>query len=308
MAGQEIVDVGKREPIGSEAEMTTARPGRPPVVIIGMHRSGTSMLSQALEAAGLFLGWRQLPGHQEAQFFLRLNMWVMLQTSAGWETPESVRYLLDRPQAREAVGEYLRFALRSPRAVSYLGPLRYGRHRSVERLEEPWGWKDPRTTFTLPLWLDIFPDARIVHVVRHGVDVAESLRVRQRAIERDSLDRFRRQRRHHMFRTKLSELTPGLRFASLEEGLSLWERYTREASQAVARLGERALELRYEDFLASPRQSISALARFCGLGDTSKATAVVAHVDASRAFAYRESPELLAFAEQNADRLRTLGY
>ena len=286
----------------------TSGTGRRPVIIIGMHRSGTSMLSQALEAAGLFLGWRQLPEHQEAQFFLRLNMWVMLQTSAGWETPESVRYLLDRPQAREAVVEYLRFALRSPRAMSYLGPVRYGRHRSVERLDEPWGWKDPRTTFTLPLWLDIFPNAKIVHVVRHGVDVAESLRVRQRAIEHDSLDRFRRQRRHHLFRTKLSELTPGLRFESLEEGLSLWERYTREASQAVTRLGERALELRYEDFLASPAQCIDDLAEFCGLDDTSKAVAAVAHVDADRAFAYRESPELRAFAEQNADRLGARGY
>jgi len=291
-----------------EVAARDSRSGRPPVIIIGMHRSGTSMLSQALQAAGLFLGWRQLREHQEAQFFLRLNMWVMLQTSAGWETPESVRYLLERPQARAAVVEYLRFALRSPRAASYLGPVRYGRHRSVERLDEPWGWKDPRTTFTLPLWLDIFPNARIVHVVRHGVDVAESLRVRQRAIERDSLDRFRHQRRHHLFRTKLSELTPGLRFESLDEGLSLWERYTREANRAATRLGERAFQVRYEDFLASPAQTITDLARFCGLDDASKATAAVAHVDASRAFAHRESPELRAFAEQNAGRLQGLGY
>lgn len=266
------------------------------------------MLSQALEAAGLFLGWRQLPDHQEAQFFLRLNMWVMLQTSAGWETPESVRYVLERRQARRAVVEYLRFALRSPRAVTYLGPLRYGRYRAVERLEEPWGWKDPRTTFTLPLWLDIFPDARVVHVIRHGVDVAESLRVRQQAVERDSLDRFRRQRRHHLFRTKLSELTPGLRFASLDEGLSLWERYTSEASQAVTRLGERAFEIRYEDFLASPTACIADLAAFCELDDPSKAVAAIANVDARRAFAYRTSPTLQDFAERNADRLRALGY
>jgi hypothetical protein len=283
-------------------------PGRPPVIIIGMHRSGTSMLSQALEAAGLFLGWRQLPEHQEAQFFLRLNMWVMLQTSAGWETPESVQYILDRPRARAAVVEYLRFALRSPRAMSYLGPLRYGRHRSVERLNEPWGWKDPRTTFTLPLWLDIFPDAKIVHVFRHGVDVAESLRVRQQAIERDSLERFRRQRRHHLFHTKFSELTPGLRFASLDEGFSLWERYTRRASQAVARAGERGFEIRYEDFLASPTRSIADLAEFCDLGDTAKAIAAVSHLDASRAYAYRKDPELRAFAEQNDDRLRPFAY
>jgi hypothetical protein len=76
----------------------------------------------------------------------------------------------------------------------------------------------------------------------------------------------------------------------------------------VTRLGERALELRYEDFLASPAQCIDDLAEFCGLDDTSKAVAAVAHVDADRAFAYRESPELRAFAEQNADRLGARGY
>jgi len=296
--------------LNGEPDMSMSRSasGRPPVIIIGMHRSGTSMLSQALEAAGLFLGDRQLPDHQEAQFFLRLNMWVMLQTSAGWESPEAVRYLVERPDARAAVVEYLRFALRSPRAVSYLGPTRYLRYRSIDRLDQPWGWKDPRATYTLPLWLDVFPEAKVVHVFRHGVDVAQSLRVRQAEIARTGVERFRRQRRHHLFRTKFSELTPGLRFASLEEGLALWERYTGEAREAVAELGDRAFELRYEDFLQNPTGTAADLARFCGLSDTSAATAAVAHVDASRAFAYRSSDELRAFAEREAGRLAAFGY
>lgn len=282
--------------------------GRPPVIIVGMHRSGTSMLSQALEAAGLFLGHKQVPEHQEATFFLRLNMWVMLQTGGGWEAPDSIQYLLDRRSTREAVVEYLRFALRTPRAVSFLGPARFARYRSVERLTEPWGWKDPRTTFTLPLWLEVFPDAKVVHVYRHGVDVAQSLRVRQNEHEVDGVERFRRQRHHHLFRTKLAEMTPGLRFAGLDEGLSLWERYTQVANESVLKLGDRAWELRYEDFLASPTDTIVDLARFCGLTDTSVAAAAVAHVDDSRAFAYRRSPELVAFAEQHADRLARFGY
>jgi Sulfotransferase family len=309
--GQEdLVTIGAREPgTPGDAGGSGTLGGRPPVIIIGMHRSGTSMLSQALEKAGLFLGWRQLPEHQEATFFLRLNMWVMLQASAGWEAPDDVRYVIDRPKARAAVVEYLRFATRSPRASAYLGPARYARHRSIGALDEPWGWKDPRTTFTLPLWLDVFPDAKVVHVMRHGVDVAESLRARQAALENDGVERFRRQRRHHLFRTKLSELTPGMRFASLDEGLDLWARYTEVASAAVAELGERrAFELRYEDFLAAPTKTIVALAEFCGLTDTSTASAAVAHLDDSRAFAFRHSDELRDFAEQRADRLAPFGY
>ncbi|MFP3901997.1 MAG: sulfotransferase [Acidimicrobiia bacterium] len=278
------------------------------MIVIGMHRSGTSILSRALEAAGLFLGWRQVPRHQEAKFFLRLNMWMMLQSSAGWEAPEGVRHLVERPVARQTVVEYLRYALSSPLAVSYLGPARYGRYRSVARLPGAWGWKDPRTTFTLPLWLDVFPEARIVHVYRHGVDVAESLRVRQRLVEGDSLERFRRRRWRHMIRGGLSELTPGLRFESLDEGLSLWERYTCAAHEAVVQRGDRAFELRYEDFLAAPAESTAALARFCGLEDVSRAADAVARVDASRAFAHRRSQDLRAFAERNAGRLGAFGY
>jgi hypothetical protein len=292
----------------SGGAISTGLSGRPPVIIIGMHRSGTSMLSKALEAAGLFLGARQLPEHQEAQFFLRLNMWVMLQTSSGWESPEAVRFIVERPQARDAVVEYLRFSLRAPRAVAYLGPARYVRYRAIDRIDEPWGWKDPRTTYTLPLWLDVFPDAKVVHVYRHGVDVAESLRVRQAEIARTGVERFHRQRRHHLFRTKLNELTPGLRFESLDEGLSLWERYTSEARESVAKLGDRAFEIRYEDFLEAPTQTAAELARFCGLRDTTAATATVAHVDASRAFAHRHSAELREFAERHADRLAVFGY
>jgi hypothetical protein len=42
-----------------------------------------------------------------------------------------------------------------------------------------WGWKDPRNSITLPVWLKLFPDARVIHIVRNGVDVAESLYRRQ---------------------------------------------------------------------------------------------------------------------------------
>ena len=44
----------------------------------------------------------------------------------------------------------------------------------------PWGWKDPRNTFTLDRWMDLFPKARIVHVIRNGMDVALSLNMRNK--------------------------------------------------------------------------------------------------------------------------------
>ena len=99
-----------------------------------------------------------------------------------------------------------------------------------------------------------------------------------------------------------------MRFASLDEGFSLWSRYTREASQAVGRLGDRAFELKYEDFLKAPTERITELATFCEVRDVSVATNAVRHVDASRAFAYRDSAELRAFAETRDDELAEFGY
>ena len=41
------------------------------------------------------------------------------------------------------------------------------------------GWKDPRNTFTLDLWLKLFPNAKIINIMRHPLDVSQSLLVRQ---------------------------------------------------------------------------------------------------------------------------------
>src|SRR5262249_51761949 len=75
--------------------------------------------------------------------------------------------------------DYIRFRMRTPHAISFLCLAAYLRYRSITNMKQPWGWKDPRNTYTLPIWLDVFPHAKVVHVYRHGVDVAHSLRVRQ---------------------------------------------------------------------------------------------------------------------------------
>src|SRR5213078_1316124 len=60
-----------------------------------------------------------------------------------------------------------------------MGWKRVMKYKSIDRYDRPWGWKDPRTVFTLPLWLQLFPKAKIINIVRNGVDVASSLSVRE---------------------------------------------------------------------------------------------------------------------------------
>lgn len=285
-----------------------AHPARSPVLILGMHRSGTSMIARALEDLGLFLGWRK-QGDHEALFFLALNNWLLEQVGGRWDHPEPVQDLVESADVRALAVDYLRVSLRSPRAISFLGPGRYLRHGTPERLSIPWGFKDPRTTFTLPLWLDLFPAARIVHVRRHGVDVAASLRSRHRRILSQRRERFEQLRWTYRFRPKRSSFTTSVRCADIERGFELWEAYAREADAAVRRSGDRALDLRYEDFLSAPLETLTRLSEFCELPpDESRLHKVVADIRADRAYAYRQDPEMVAFAERVKQRLARYGY
>lgn len=189
---------------------------------VGMHRSGTSLVAQVLEEIGLFLGWRKDINH-EAWFFLRLNDWLLHQCGGAWDQPAPIRHLLANPLGRRMVGDYLRFMLGAPRAATFLGPWQYLRYRSVAAIDRPWRWKDPRNTFTLPLWLDLFPEARIVHIYRHGVDVAASLKRRQSESVDQSQSRLQRRRWIHAFAIpRRGGFAESSRCAELDDALRLW--------------------------------------------------------------------------------------
>lgn len=281
-----------------------------PIIIIGMHRSGTTLLTRQLEALGVFMGNRR-ETNQEATLFLNINRWLMGQTGGFWDNPQSIHYLLENKEARRWVADYTdRYLLRTPRTISYLGWRKYMRYRSPFELDIPWGWKCPLNTFTLPIWLDLFPNAKIVHIYRHGVDVANSLRQRGR---RDA-NPARFQGLYyklpilHAIRPKSGEFIR-VRCDSLEGALSLWEEYFDEARAHVSALDGRAFELKYETLLCEPKEVLKEVARFCNLPVSVTAIeGVAALVQRERAYAYRDKPDLRAFAERVAGRLNANGY
>lgn len=282
----------------------------PPVIIIGMHRSGTSMVARMLEELGLFVGDRKMADH-EPYFFLGLNDWMLRQCGGAWDQPEPIRHLLENGEVRALAGDYIRYLMQTPRAVSFMGWRNYRQYRTPCNLDLPWGWKDPRNTYTLPLWLDLFPGARVIHIYRNGVDVASSLKVRtERALERTkALHERRKKLRLYGLRPKRGGFTGSLRCASLEGGFDLWESYLAEAHEHVLNLGERAVEIRYEDFLAEPHEHLASLTGFCGLSPGKAAIAATAHrVDKNRAYSYRRDSALQAFAEEKSVRLKARGY
>ncbi|MFP4616446.1 MAG: sulfotransferase, partial [Thiohalorhabdus sp.] len=265
--------------------------------------SGTSMLAGLLREAGVYIG-RRLGRNDEALFFRRLNRWVLAQAGGSWTHPGPIRHLLDDPPSRELAREYLETQLNGPRALGYWGPR--GLLPGAPAL---WGWKDPRNTFTLPLWLELFPDARVIHMERHGVDVAASLTVRRaRSLER-TRKRFRRRRLLYRFVTKKSDLLDTPRLASNEEALALWEEYVTQGRAHMERLGDQGLSLSYETFLQEPARELARVAEFCGLElDGDRLQALTAHLDPGRAFAYRASPDLSRLAQSHSGRLGAFGY
>ncbi len=138
-----------------------------PIVLTGMHRSGTSFVASLFAQAGIAMGDRLLRGspHNPKGYFEDTDFFTlhgeMLRAACGsgegwpdwgWTTDEALQ--------REAFGDFRDRA-------RYLLIERAGRQR--------WGWKDPRSTLVLDFWHDLVPEAKHVFIFREPWDVADSL-------------------------------------------------------------------------------------------------------------------------------------
>jgi hypothetical protein len=193
----------------------------------------------------------------------------------------------------------------------------------VLNLDIAWGWKDPRNIFLLPLWLDIFPDAKIIHVFRNGVDVAYSLAQREKSrIHRvvGGKDSFSVRAKRQSVRVsqrgpllygfqqlrRVSErLGPLSKYdqlrvqpcLSIEKGFELWCAYVKRAFEHIENIEKRRLmNIKYEDFVSSPEHYIEELQHFCALGDWLDVRKKVRGiVDPTRAYAFQSNPSLRHF-------------
>ncbi len=149
---------------------------RPPVIVIGMHRSGTSMLTRFIQDLGVFMG-KDLSENDESKFFMDLNRWLLFQAGASWDVPKAVDHM--DPVFVKRSADLAKRRLGSVLSRQYLGFARFLKYRNVCNVRESWGWKDPRNTLLLPVYQKLFPEARIVHIHRNPIDVAVSLKNRE---------------------------------------------------------------------------------------------------------------------------------
>ena len=136
------------------------------ILIAGMHRSGTSMITRLLNLCGVSLGTESemLPpdtnnteGYWENRQFVQINDQILTELGGGWDYPPNVdpgwqlrpQFVKIKSDAEKVLQAFSSYAA--------------------------WGWKDPRNSLTLPFWMELIPSMKVVVCVRNPLEVANSL-------------------------------------------------------------------------------------------------------------------------------------
>jgi len=129
----------------------------PPILILGMHRSGTSCLTGCLEEAGLYLGDVNVEagfnkkGNRENRSIMEHHDAILARVGASW----------DNPPAQDLVWE----DDEKDQLIALL---------SAYETKAIWGVKDPRVLFLLGGWRSI-TKPKYVGTFRHPQEVVASL-------------------------------------------------------------------------------------------------------------------------------------
>jgi hypothetical protein len=154
---------------------SSVQPDRPGIVVVlGMHRSGTSLCANLLQALGIDMASEPSPspenrrGHWERPAINALNDRVLAMFNRGWHQQAHV---LSLPEGW----------WRDPR----IGPIQDEIAALLQPMlawSTPFGFKDPRTARLLPLWHGVFErlgvDPIYVYCIRDPAQVARSVAAR----------------------------------------------------------------------------------------------------------------------------------
>lgn len=151
------------------------------ICVLGMHRSGTSLVTRCLNLLGMSIGRKGslLPpsdpdnpaGFWEHQGFIEINDAILERFGGSWHRPPEL------PAGWETSPQLSDLRGRAEKLI-------------VEDFEDyrQWGWKDPRNSLTLAFWRQIVPDMQCVVCMRNPLDVARSLSSRDGFSEEKSLE------------------------------------------------------------------------------------------------------------------------
>jgi hypothetical protein len=247
-----------------------------PLIILGMHRSGTSLAVRLLSGLGLHMG-HHLSRDAEAVFFQKLNRHIFNTVGVKWgyidpliEAMESEQFVKDQTQfLLHNLFRTRRLFSKEIKISEFFGPALW--EECKKNKINNWGWKDPRSTITFPIWLRIFPQARVLHLLRNGIDVAISTHRRSQ-----------RQQRNFFKRTFPLDFEPVT--LDFNYCFNLWESYVAFVLDNKNLIpDDHYLEIRYEELLSEPEIQLRLIADYIGFPiQENQLQEVVKQVDRSR--------------------------
>ena len=138
-----------------------------PILILGMHRSGTSYLARLMQSLGVFIGEDLVGpqkgnprGHFEARPMLEFHQRLIRERDRTERRAFDDGMLVQEDLSGEIT------AAERKEALELLDAM---------RRDGPWGWKEPRTCLFLGMWKELLPGARSLVVYRHPLEVHQSL-------------------------------------------------------------------------------------------------------------------------------------
>lgn len=216
------------------------------LIIAGMHRSGTSLITNWLSRCGLEIGERlaegnagNVDGHFEDVEFLKLHEEILNNNSLD------ISGLVD---AKKIV----------------LSPYQLAKLESIigikQQLHEQWAWKDPRTCLFLETYSKLLPGAKYLVIMRDYRAVIGSLLKREFAyIDRKYMARgyFSKLIWKHIRRKRKQEK---YYIEHAETFLKVWINYNEEILKTLKKLpADDYLVINYELLLEKDEQVISFL-------------------------------------------------
>jgi hypothetical protein len=200
-----------------------------PGVIGATGGSGTRVVARIVQRGGMFIGADRNRSEDALDFAAFSDRWV--NAFAKGERP--------------------------PELVAELRALVTRQANARPAADQPWGWKEPRSIYLLPLLDDELAGLRFLHLVRDGRDMAYSDNQVQLRKHGDAL---------------LGEEAGD---SAALRSISLWRDVNlRAADYGEQRLGPRYLRLRFEDLCLDPAAGVGEILGFFGLdGDVARVAA-----------------------------------
>jgi hypothetical protein len=252
-----------------------------PVLLTGRGGSGTRLLSQIAAETGIFIGSR-INKSGDSTEWVKLIYRIAIETGGERELPAGSRF---REDIRAHAGHFL--------------------DQDAARHARLWGLKLPETMLVLPLLIDAFPRAKVVHLIRHPI--SSSLRRTHMTsrlnnpIGAVALPAAYRYTKRDVARIATDD-------PYLHNAYSWNFQVTRVAHYARESLGEnRYFEVAYEDLCTEPSRVVASLRSFLGCGPDVSDTSIP--VDWSRIGGWdRGDPRADAIWELCGTTAALLGY